>query len=73
MPDKEIEDLWVAEYSLSQKTIHVQTVSEACSRNIEASLSGRPTDYLMIGLGESYEEASRIARSFRARIETVRK
>lgn len=71
MPDKEIEDLWVAEYSLSQKAIHVQTVREACSRNIEAALNNRATDYLVIGLGESHEEASRIAKSFRTRIESV--
>lgn len=56
-------DLFVAEYSLIQKTFNVELLSSCISKNIENISLGTNTGFQIIGIG-NYEQCSKICREF---------
>ena len=45
------------EYSVRQNCFHISDLETVCKDNMLGLSSGRPSDYLLIGIFESYEEA----------------
>jgi len=69
-----VQDLFVVEYSPSQRCFHIEPILQACAMNIVNILrwgresKGNP-DYLLIGLAPTREEASMLLRNLRDRIQ----
>ena len=55
-------NFWTIEWSNSQKQFHVDRLDITLKRNIRAMSEGRATDYILIGLANSHEEAHAISR-----------
>lgn len=47
------------EYSPKQGCFHISDIETVCKNNKACIMIGRPTDYLLIGLFNSYDEADR--------------
>lgn len=56
--------LWVVEYSLSQKAVHIHQVEDAMKANVRMILSGEVNDYLMIAVTETRDDADQICTAF---------
>jgi len=54
-----VEQLWVAEYSLTQNAFNVDTLGGSVRKNLRMVAGRRNNDYLVFGVFESHEEASR--------------
>jgi len=67
---KEIMDLFVVEYSVSQKAFNLCTVREMLDHNCRMILSHKTSnDYLVVGIAESYDEANRLRATFEGYID----
>lgn len=62
------EQLWVAEYSISQCAFHIQEASTMIKGNIKCIRHNKSHDYLIIGVFESREEASKCCNYFSKRL-----
>jgi len=51
-------DLYVVEWSPSQRCFHLQTVIEMVRDNLNVLMGKSITDYLCVGVFESYDQAS---------------
>jgi len=58
-------ELFVAEYSVSQNCFHVCALSESIVSNKRVITSGGSTDYLVVGLANTREDARIICNSLR--------
>lgn len=56
---------YTLEYSTKQKCFHISTLTDVCTMNLSAISSGCPTDYLLIGVFDTYEEAEKRAAELR--------
>jgi hypothetical protein len=50
--------MYTAEYSIQQKCYHIDSAAKTVERNLEAVHRGKHPGYLVIGIFDSYEEAS---------------
>lgn len=58
-------ELFTLEYSVKQKCFHITDLENVCEMNLSAILNRTPTDYLIIGVFDSFERASDIAKELR--------
>lgn len=54
------------EYSCKQGFFHISEIDVICRENYIAIVNGTPTDYLLIGVFNSYEEADNAQRRLKA-------
>ena len=54
-----LEQLWVAEYSLTQDAFNVDTLGGSIRKNLRMVAGRRNNDYLMFGVFATQDEASR--------------
>jgi len=54
----DLKNLWVAEYSASQRCFHVATLESALVANTSMVIGKNNNDYLMFWVGETCEEAN---------------
>lgn len=54
------------EYSCKQGYFHISDLETICKDNVSAIKMGSPTDYLLIGVFDTYEEADRECARLRA-------
>lgn len=52
-------DLWVAEYSVSQGCFHIHTVESMMKKNLSAIVERRSSDYLPFAVCKNSDEANR--------------
>ena len=52
-------DLWVAEYSVSQGCFHIHTVESMMKKNLSAIVEKRSLDYLPFSVCESSSDANK--------------
>lgn len=57
LPDLFVPEAWVLEYSPRQKAFHVESLEEAVKHNITNMFDESPTDYGVIGMFRTEEEA----------------
>ncbi len=70
MTAREMMDLWVVEYSPTQKALHVHQIDDAIQANSRMILENRrANDYLMIGVAQSREQADAICEVFKTKLE----
>ena len=62
---KGLEGMWVAEYSMTQDAFHVDTVGRSIRNNLRMVADRRNNDYLVFGVFETHEEASRACEFMR--------
>ena len=63
-------DLWVVEYSLSQRAFHISTVREMLETNFRMIVQHQESnDYLVVGVAETRQEADEISNLFREYLE----
>ncbi len=62
----------VVEYSVSQKCFHTHTLSDMLKVNIGSIIQNSPSDYIPIGMFETYEEASDYIQKVRPKIEEIK-
>lgn len=56
-----MKELWVAEYSIQQKCVHVGAMNDMLECNIKKVLRGIDNGYVPLFVSESREEASKFA------------
>ena len=64
-----IPNYYVAEYSIEQNCFHIEQLNDLLKINIEAALSKKHNDYQMIGIFETYDEASDYIEKVRPKIQ----
>ena len=52
------------EYSHKQKCFHISDIDTVCRQNVTALLDDTPTDYLLIGVYDSFEELDNACARF---------
>ena len=62
MPLKEFNNLFVVEYSITQKATNVVTVTEMLNKNRTNLVRGSSLDYVPVAFAASHEDASKFAQ-----------
>lgn len=52
---------YALEYSFSQKCFHIESLKDAICQNLSLLKHGGGTDYVMVGIFKSYEDAEKAA------------
>ncbi len=56
--------MYVVEWSKKQDSYHIQTLEEMVASNMEAFLENRDSDFIVIGVTKSHDEARKLYRQF---------
>ena len=68
MKVERVKEMWVVEYSVIQECFNISTMLKAMENNISTMITGRPNDYLIIGLFDSLDEARNHCDSIKKKI-----
>ena len=61
-----VNDLWVAEYSVDQGAFHVHQVRDAVAKNLSLCLRGQYNGYVPVAISETREGAEKMIQAMRA-------
>lgn len=67
-----VNEMWVVEWSPSQKQYHIQTVGEMLEANLRAVAHGVDVDYVPIAIARTGVEADQISNMLEAKFEKLR-
>lgn len=67
-----VNEMWVVEWSPSQRQYHIQTVGEMLEANLRAVAHGVNVDYVPIAIARTAEEADQISNMLEAKFERLR-
>ena len=59
----------VVEYSVKQKCFHTHTLNDMLSANVGSIIHNKSSDYIPIGMFDTYEEAHEFIETIRPKIE----
>jgi hypothetical protein len=58
-------NLWIVEWSPQQKRFHTHTMEDAIKNNLEVMLSGRRSDWIVVGFARNHEESHKVCRELK--------
>lgn len=60
-----ISEIYIVEFSLSQRCFHVDTMEFVFRKNIRSVLDRTQSDWIMVGISKKYNEATDLVDVFR--------
>lgn len=71
MTTTEADDIWVVEYSESQKCFHVETIKEMVDRNIDLMFKSKLVDYVPLMLSPGIHEANQFIEKLKLKMVAI--